>query len=41
MNLRVTFNREPNGLSHMSNVALDGASKQMSVAIQNSNYQHL
>jgi hypothetical protein len=41
MSLRVTFSREPRGLSHVSNVLLDGASKQMNVAIQNSNYQHL
>jgi hypothetical protein len=41
MSLRVTFSREPNGLSRVSNVLLDGASKQMNVAIQNSNYQHL
>jgi len=41
MNLRVTFAREPSGLSHVSSVVIDGVSKQLNVATQNSNYQHL
>jgi hypothetical protein len=41
MTLKVTFTREPNGPSHVSGVVIDGASKQLNVATQNSNYQHL
>lgn len=41
MTLKVTFTREPNGLSHVSGVVIDGASKQLNVATQNSDYQHL
>jgi hypothetical protein len=41
MNLRVDFSREPSGLSHVSSVVIDGVSKQLNVATQNSNYQHL
>jgi hypothetical protein len=40
MTLKVTFTREPNGPSHVSGVVIDGASKQLNVATQNSNYQH-
>lgn len=39
--LAVKMSRLPDGVSHMDSVILDGASKQVNVAIQNSNYQHL
>lgn len=41
MNLTVQFSRLPDGTNHVSNLAIDGVSKQLTVAIQNSNYQHL
>jgi hypothetical protein len=41
VNLTVKMARLPDGVSHVDSVVLDGVSKQISVAIQNSNYQHL
>jgi hypothetical protein len=41
MNLTVQFSRLPDGTNHVSNVVMDGVSKQLKVATQNSNYQHL
>jgi hypothetical protein len=41
MNLTVQFSSLPNGPNHVSNMAIDGVSKQLNIAIQNSNYQHL
>jgi hypothetical protein len=41
MNMVVQFNRLPDGTNHVSSVVVDGVSKQLNVAIQNSNYQHL
>ena len=41
MNLSVKFDRLPDGINHVSNMVIDGVSKQLNVAIQNSNYQHL
>jgi hypothetical protein len=41
MNLTVQFSRLPDGTNHVSNMVIDGVSKQLNVAIQNSNYQHL
>jgi hypothetical protein len=41
MNLSVQFSRLPDGTNHVSNLVIDGVSKQLNVAIQNSNYQHL
>jgi hypothetical protein len=41
MNLTVSFTRDPSGLNHVSNMVIDGVSKQLNIAIQNSNYQHL
>jgi hypothetical protein len=41
MNLTVQFNRLPDGTNHVSNLVIDGVSKQLKVAIDNSNYQHL
>jgi hypothetical protein len=37
MNLAVPLD----GTNHVSNPVIDGVSKQLNVAIQNSNYQHL
>ena len=41
VNYTVQFSRLPNGPNHVANVVIDGASKQMNIAIQNSNYQHV
>jgi hypothetical protein len=41
MNLTVQFSRLPDGTNHISNLVIDGASKQMNIAIQNANYQHV
>ena len=41
MNLTVQFSRLPDGTNHVSNLVIDGASKQLNIAIQNSNYQHV
>ena len=41
MNLTVTFTKLPDGTNHVSNLVIDGVSKQLNVAIQNSNYQHV
>ena len=41
MNLTVQFSRLPDGTNHVSNLVIDGVSKQMNIAIQNSNYQHV
>jgi hypothetical protein len=41
MNLTVTFTSLPDGTNHVSNMVIDGVSKQLNVAIQNSNYQHV
>ena len=41
MNLTVQFSRLPDGTNHVSNVLVDGVSKKMMVAIENSSYQHL
>ncbi|HXY49022.1 MAG TPA: hypothetical protein VEI01_06190 [Terriglobales bacterium] len=41
MNLTVQFSRLPDGTNHVSSMVIDGVSKQLNVAIQNSNYQHL
>ncbi|HSZ63483.1 MAG TPA: hypothetical protein VK828_16910 [Terriglobales bacterium] len=41
MNLTVTFERLPDGTNHVSTLAIDGVSKKMNIAIQNSNYQHV
>jgi hypothetical protein len=41
MNLSVQFSRLPDGINHVSNLVIDGVSKQLNVAVQNSNYQHL
>jgi hypothetical protein len=41
MNLKVQFSRLPGGPNHVSSLVIDGVSKQLNVATQNSNYQHL
>jgi hypothetical protein len=41
MNLTVQFSRLPEGTNHVSNLVINGVSKQLSIAIQNWNYQHL
>jgi hypothetical protein len=41
VNVTVTFTSEPSGLNHISSETINGVSKQLTIAIQNSNYQHL
>jgi hypothetical protein len=41
MNLTVQFARLPDGTNHVSSLAIDGVSKQLNIAIQNANYQHV
>jgi len=41
MNLKVQFSRLPDGTNHVSNLVIDGVSKQLNIAIQNANYQHV
>ncbi len=41
VNVSVTFTSEPGGLSHVATQTINGVSKQLTIAIQNSNYQHL
>jgi hypothetical protein len=41
MTLKVTFNRLPDGTNHVASVVMDGVSKQLNIATQNSNYQHV
>ena len=41
MTLTVQFSRLPDGTNHVSNVTMDGVSKQLNIATQNSTYQHL
>jgi hypothetical protein len=41
MNLTVQFSPLPDGTNHVSSLVIDGVSKQLNIAIQNSNYQHL
>jgi hypothetical protein len=41
VNLTVQFSRLPDGTNHISNLVIDGVSKQLNIAIQNSNYQHV
>lgn len=41
MNLTAQFSSLPDGTNHISNLVVNGVSKQLTVAIANSNYQHL
>ena len=40
VNVTVQFARVPNGPNHVSAETINGVSKQLTIAIQNSNYQH-
>jgi hypothetical protein len=40
MNLTVQFSRLPEGTNRVTNLVINGVSKQLRIAIQNSNYQH-
>jgi hypothetical protein len=41
VNVTVDFTSEPSGLSHVASETINGVSKQLTIAVQNSNYQHL
>jgi hypothetical protein len=41
VNVTVDFTSEPSGLSHVASETINGVSKQLTIAIANSNYQHL
>ena len=41
MNLKVQMSRLPDGTNHVSGLVIDGVSKKLNIAIQNSNYQHV
>jgi hypothetical protein len=41
MNLTVQYSRLPDGSNQISNLVIDGVSKKMNVATQNSDYQHI
>jgi hypothetical protein len=41
VNLTVRMSRLPDGVSHVDSAVLDGVSKQLKIATQNSNYQHI
>ena len=41
VNVSVVFARVPGGPNHVSGETIDGVSKRLTIAIQNSNYQHL
>jgi len=41
MTLTVEFSRLPDGTNHVTNVIMNGVSKQLNIATQNANYQHL
>jgi len=41
MNLTVQFSRLPDGTNHVAGMVIDGVKKQLNIATQNSNYQHL
>jgi hypothetical protein len=41
MNLTVRFSRLPDGTNHVDGVVMDGVSKQLNIATQNSNYSHV
>lgn len=41
MNVTAQFSALPDGTNHVSNLVIDGVSKQLNIAIQNSNYQRL
>jgi hypothetical protein len=41
MNLTVQYSKLPDGTNHISSIVIDGVSKQLNVAVQNSNYAHV
>lgn len=41
MNLTVKFSQLPDGTNHVDSLVIDGVSKKLNVATQNSNYQHV
>ena len=41
MTLSVQFSSLPDGTNHVSMMVLNGVSKQLNIAIQNSNYNHV
>ncbi len=41
MNLTVQFSALPDGTNHISSMVINGVSKELTVAVANSNYQHL
>jgi len=41
VNVTVNFTSEPDGLRHVASETINGVSKQLTIAIQNTNYQHL
>jgi hypothetical protein len=41
VNVTVNFASEPGGLNHIASETINGVSKQLTIAVQNSNYQHL
>jgi hypothetical protein len=41
VNLTVQFSRLPDGTNHVQSLVINGVSKQMNIATQNSNYQHV
>jgi hypothetical protein len=41
MNLTVQFDQLPDGTNHVSSLTINGVSKQLTIAIQNGNYQHV
>ena len=41
VNVLVQFGSVPNGPNHIATQKIDGVAKQLTIAVQNSNYQHL
>jgi hypothetical protein len=41
MNLTVNYSKLPDGTNHIDSMVIDGVSKQLNIAIQNSNYGHV
>ena len=41
MNLTVQYSKLPDGTNHIDSIVVDGVSKQLNVAIKNSNYAHV
>jgi hypothetical protein len=41
MNLTVQFGRLPDGTNHVESMVIDGVSKKLNIATQNSNYKHV